>query len=359
MVLLLSAFFHIFNDSSYQYGIIQLNVSSGSMEWVDYDQIPSSDRSVLDGYFIATQYDECFDSSYYIDSPKATFKENKMTPPSSVGKESRVKDENAPPEPGDEGFVSKDDKEGKKKIKFVGTVENSPSNYCTSFIKPYNEGYVIGLMNYSNNTSKVVYYSDEEKFVNTYSYFVKDGVQVRDNFLLVGETLELIDSTGKTLEENEISSYFEEDGHFISEHLIPLDDGFALTGSLEVEGNYYNDKTLYFRFPYKIYTKTDGNGDIEVIDSAAIGENIQFKVKAKEGYKLVSLRITDENGNSIEYHNVNEDTVFTMPNANVTIEARFMKNPLTKSSLGVIFGMAILVALSLILSGIYSQKQTQ
>ena len=59
---------------------------------------------------------------------------------------------------------------------------------------------------------------------------------------------------------------------------------------------------------------------------ASGGEVIKFTVEPKEGYVLGSVKVTDEKGNVVTFTNY----TFTMPSANVLIEATFVKvNPKT------------------------------
>lgn len=101
---------------------------------------------------------------------------------------------------------------------------------------------------------------------------------------------------------------------------------------------------------YNIYTKTDGNGEIEVVDSAFGGEAISFRVSAKKGLKLSGLTVTTDAGEKIEFREedltTNKDGTisistnkFTMPFDNVTIEARWSSisdivNPKTGMKVG-------------------------
>ena len=108
---------------------------------------------------------------------------------------------------------------------------------------------------------------------------------------------------------------------------------------------------------YAIYTPTDQNGEVEVIDSSVPGEPITFKVKAKEGYKLIELIIKTLSGQEIHFTE-NEivrnsdgtisisDNTFTMPNESVTIQARWASiysNPETLSSLAIIIVILVFV----------------
>lgn len=88
---------------------------------------------------------------------------------------------------------------------------------------------------------------------------------------------------------------------------------------------------------YKINTKTDGNGTIEVVNTASGNETIQFRVTANAGYKLGSLIVTTDSGETVEFDEgsiiTNPDgtisidkNAFKMPFENVTIEAKWVKN---------------------------------
>ncbi len=96
---------------------------------------------------------------------------------------------------------------------------------------------------------------------------------------------------------------------------------------------------------YTIKTETDGNGTIEVVDTASGGETITFRVSAKKDYKLTGLTITADNGEKVEFNEEditqNSDgtisistNIFTMPYSNVTIQARWsIVNPYTSRSI--------------------------
>ena len=119
---------------------------------------------------------------------------------------------------------------------------------------------------------------------------------------------------------------------------------------------------------YLIQTKTDGNGTIEVVDTALGNETIQFKATSKKGYKLKSIVITTDSGEKVEFKEgdiiKNDDgtysidkSVFTMPFENVTIEAKWsldIMNPKTGRS--IIFILSSIIVLT---SGtvIYKKKR--
>ena len=104
---------------------------------------------------------------------------------------------------------------------------------------------------------------------------------------------------------------------------------------------------------YKINTKTDGNGTIEVIDSAFGDDSITFKISSKKGYKLKSLIITTDTGKQIQFNEekiknnhdgtISIDNKFIMPYENITIEAKWeIINPKTSNRI-IILGMILLI----------------
>ena len=107
---------------------------------------------------------------------------------------------------------------------------------------------------------------------------------------------------------------------------------------------------------FKIRTKTDGKGTIEVVNSAYGGDSISFRVYSKKGYKLSGLTVTTDSGEKVEF---NEQDIkldknglyristnkFTMPYENVTIEARWaLDNPNTGigNSIIIVIGISII-----------------
>jgi len=78
----------------------------------------------------------------------------------------------------------------------------------------------------------------------------------------------------------------------------------------------------------KIETKvTKGKGTVTAVKSSKPGEPVTFTVTPAEGYVLGEVRVTDANGKTIVF----KQNTFTMPNADVMIEAVFLPaNPETK-----------------------------
>ena len=120
---------------------------------------------------------------------------------------------------------------------------------------------------------------------------------------------------------------------------------------------------------YNIYTKTDGNGTIEVVENAFGGDTINFKVTAKKGLRLAGLTVTTDSGESVVFNeediSVDETGIysistnkFTMPYENVTIEAKWTSTILNPNTGDVILIIVLLTALSAII-GVYSYKKKE
>ena len=109
---------------------------------------------------------------------------------------------------------------------------------------------------------------------------------------------------------------------------------------------------------YKIKTKTDGHGYIEVVDSAYGNDRITFRVTADRGYKLSKLIVTTDSNERVVFnegsiiYNKNgtvsvSNNAFTMPYENVTIEAEFrrdIENPET--------GIKLMIFITVLIFGI-------
>ena len=115
---------------------------------------------------------------------------------------------------------------------------------------------------------------------------------------------------------------------------------------------------------YQIKTRTDGNGTIEVMESALGGDQIQFRVTSRSGLKLAGLRITTDSGETVEITEgeiINNDdgsitidnNKFTMPFENVTIEAEWASSIINPKT-GVVSSVLIISVLLIISFGIHT-----
>ena len=171
---------------------------------------------------------------------------------------------------------------------------------------------------------------------------------VYDNNFDVVEVQNLNDTFEKGLS-NEFDKFS------ITKQISKTKKGFLLSGMLNGE-----PFAIEYELPFKIYTKIDGNGTIEVVNSAYGGDNITFKVSAKKGLKLAGLTITTDSGEVLQFNEedltTNSDGTisistnkFTMPYENVTIEARWTSgiiNPNTGTGISIITVMTVLLVSS-------------
>ena len=118
---------------------------------------------------------------------------------------------------------------------------------------------------------------------------------------------------------------------------------------------------------YKIESRTDGHGSIEVINRAFGGDSITFKVMNNKGYILQSVTITTESGKRITFNREdiqdNKDGTYTiknsfiMPEENIVIEGKFysdLTNPNTKNIMNCIL---LLLTMILITALIINKKK--
>lgn len=144
---------------------------------------------------------------------------------------------------------------------------------------------------------------------------------------------------------------------------VLIEDHAACPSSNEVThigsgcaGNYY---LQMYNIDYLINTKTDGNGIIiSTKEHAAKGEEINFELKPSDGYVLSEAKVTDSNGNVIVF----TENTFTMPSADVLIEATFKKaeapkedNPETADFIS-LFVATILLILEILTINYFNKK---
>lgn len=106
--------------------------------------------------------------------------------------------------------------------------------------------------------------------------------------------------------------------------------------------NYYNQS---WYLPVNITTKISGKGKVEVIETTRYGELVTFIVTPEEGYKIESIKVTDNEGNVVVF--TDNDNTFTMPSSDVTIEAMFVKevkNPETVTFISAIVFVVLTIS---------------
>lgn len=145
-----------------------------------------------------------------------------------------------------------------------------------------------------------------------------------------GDNVQTIETEGSYLFLNEINS------GFVATHVESCAYKETDLGSISIEGMTgieanmgdsagtrictYNTEAYYL--PLEIETKVEGKGTVEAIHNSRKGEVVTFKVTPEEGYVLSVVKVTDANGNIVTF----TDYTFTMPSANVLIEAVFVED---------------------------------
>ena len=123
--------------------------------------------------------------------------------------------------------------------------------------------------------------------------------------------------------------------------------------------NCTTQRLIYAHYNSVITKVIEGNGQIIVDERQVPGDKVTLTIKPDEGYELGEIKVTDINGNSIKLN----DYTFTMPSANVTIEAAFIKasiiNPETKDIAIALTGLSLLIATILIAFQLKKIKEMQ
>lgn len=193
--------------------------------------------------------------------------------------------------------------------------KNSPYDYSGAFIAFYdNNGEVI---NYRNIEDVAWWYTDV-LIVNDFVYAVGNNY----------DYIDVYDLSGKFVSQINIKDLYSngEDIHISVDTIAKAGNGFVASYVLcDVKNGCAvncRDAILKYQGPYNVYTKVDDNGEVIISkDTNYVGENVTFTITPNEGYTLGAVRVTDSNGNVLTF----TDYVFSMPNANVTIEVSFVK----------------------------------
>ena len=164
---------------------------------------------------------------------------------------------------------------------------------------------------------------------------------------LEGNLLQTIETEGSYVFLNEIASGFVathvESCEEIPNPAIPKGVPYVSDSNAGVNSTYtictYNTEAYYL--PLNIETKVigEGKGTIEAVKSGRKGEEITFKVTPEKGYVLGEVRVTDKTGNTVVF----TDYTFTMPNADVTIEAIFVPENSDTADIEIITIVGLLV----------------
>lgn len=104
----------------------------------------------------------------------------------------------------------------------------------------------------------------------------------------------------------------------------------------------FTAELMYFSIIHKVETKTDGNGKVEATKvNANWGDEVKFTITPNPGFILSEVKVTDSEGNVVIF----TDNTFTMPNADVIIEASFkVENPETVAFISIIVFIVLAVS---------------
>ncbi len=126
----------------------------------------------------------------------------------------------------------------------------------------------------------------------------------------------------------------------------PENDNNATMGGatmgLDLESSTYTAEILYFSIIHKVETKTDGNGTVEATKvNANWGDEVKFTITPNPGFVLSEVKVTDSDGNVVIF----TDNTFTMPNADVLIEASFkVENPETVAFISILVFIVLAIS---------------
>ncbi len=164
---------------------------------------------------------------------------------------------------------------------------------------------------------------------------MNDEIESSDVLILDhdGNVLQTIDIENAVtqLEANDDALIFTSLDPIVCERAFPFDQKECMN----------RNKHEVYLLEYKIETKVNkGKGTVEAIKSSKPGEPVTFVVTPAEGYVLGEVRVTDANGKTIVF----KQNVFTMPSADVMIEAEFLPiTPETKD-----LAIALIIMLSIV-----------
>lgn len=105
----------------------------------------------------------------------------------------------------------------------------------------------------------------------------------------------------------------------VADKLLPADAKELVKETTTQEMLIKTNNHVYFLLN-NIETKVIGKGNIVANEQSLAGETVVFTVTPEEGHVLGVVKVTDSNGNTIIF----TDYTFTMPRADVTIEAVFL-----------------------------------
>lgn len=247
-----------------------------------------------------------------------------------------------------------------------GTLEDSLLSrypiFTDAFITPYvacNPDYKAVIKLYKND--ELVFdkiYEEYSTFNSPYiinDYIVAIATKIDYDTYEYSISIVIFDMEGNLLQE------ISEEEYYIN--LVPGPASFMTIGvnqstndrcyteEKEISYNCFKNNNIVYYLPLTITTKIEGNGIIEVPNTARFEELIKYYPNPEENYSLDSLTIIDSENNQITPSN----NTFTMPSNNVTIIARFgIANPDTKDIS--VIGIIIVLSISILIFTKYSNR---
>lgn len=217
------------------------------------------------------------------------------------------------------------------------TIESENESFSDSgtidFIKIENEFYYVCHNLFKITTDRKAKYIAGGDSYNDNNHLDYTAIKIIDNYIIMtgleqddngnlSAVLTISDKNLNLLEKINFNELFgiqkNKEDMSIIKSITTTDNGFLVSGFL---GN--TSIISEYAINYNIETKTDGNGTVTSSKVKAYqNEEIEFTITPNEGYKIKEVRVTDEKGNTIIY----TSNKFTMPSANVLIEASFTRN---------------------------------
>lgn len=311
-----------------------------------------NDQEICNGLFMDTSYKHPYIRDPYGDYHRIDITNEKI---SLVREDPVDKDSTSRVDKDKQEFDAIFDSEKEEGKKFYYNYEKLDDNYLVR----------ITWYDSKNSNSEYRYYDSNKKMLYMFDYEELEDIEIH-NFISyygkLGALISVDNSLGLVVLENDGTLLYDydfgtkkdgdarievTDNGLILKHF----DSVCLEMGIETNsmkgfpyGRYNNCQVLnltleYYELPYEIFTKTDGNGSVTAVGKSLSGKEITFVVKPKEGYLLDNVKVTDSYGNVITF----TDYTFTMPSADVTIEATFnpipvetppvVENPLTSDSI--------------------------
>ena len=220
--------------------------------------------------------------------------------------------------------------------------DGTPENYEVTDSIPFKDGFLVANVDWDDEISYIYYEKDGIQIWKTEldGIFVKSIIPFEAKEVILisqnewgtsNESIGVFDYDGNKITEDDLANYYPEvssSEDYLPEFFIELDEGFMIASSKI--GDDFATRLMYFSKIYDIKTVIDGKGTIDVIETSAPYKNVTFKITPEEGYTLKKVIVTDAYGNVLVF----TDDTFTMPSADVTIEAVFeIDNPQTIDAL--------------------------